>query len=303
MHAWEAIQNSLGYIEDHLPEDIKMETLANVAALSPYYFQRLFGRLVRKPVNEYVKLRRLAKASEALNNTEKRIIDIALEYGFSNHANFTRAFKEAYGITPDMYRISPVILNQFIKPDLLLQYVMIDENVPLITDGIVLEVTRKYLDKPRRIIGITGDVPIKELLGGKTTSVSTAGGLWDEFHRQKSHIPHLLADGNEYGILYLGPAREGCCTYLAGAEADGNGTAEGYSSFTLPCGEYIVCCFEAKNFVELIGSAVFKASSFMEGWMKKHNLTCDYFAAEVYQDIDPDASYMEQWLPINLSPG
>jgi AraC family transcriptional regulator len=49
MHAWEAIQNSLNYIEDHLSENIKIETLANVAALSPYYFQRLFRRLVKKP--------------------------------------------------------------------------------------------------------------------------------------------------------------------------------------------------------------------------------------------------------------
>jgi methylphosphotriester-DNA--protein-cysteine methyltransferase len=56
MHAWEAIQNSLNYIEDHLSENIKIETLANVAALSPYYFQRLFGRLVKKSANEYVRL-------------------------------------------------------------------------------------------------------------------------------------------------------------------------------------------------------------------------------------------------------
>lgn len=101
MHAWEAIQKSLDYIEDNLSEDINMDTLANVAALSPYYFQRLFRRLVKKPVNEYMKLRRLAKASEALENKEKRIMDVALDCGFSDHANFTRAFKGAYGITPE----------------------------------------------------------------------------------------------------------------------------------------------------------------------------------------------------------
>lgn len=101
MYAWEAIQNSLNYIEDHLSESIKIETLANVASLSPYYFQRLFRRLVGKPVYEYVKLRRLAKASEALKSKEKRIIDAALAYGFSDHAGFTRAFIDTYGITPE----------------------------------------------------------------------------------------------------------------------------------------------------------------------------------------------------------
>ena len=101
MHAWQAIQKSLDFIEDNLSEDITIDRLASTAALSPYYFQRLFSRLVKKPVNEYVKLRRLAKASKALENKAKRIIDVALDCGFSNHANFTRAFIDAYGITPD----------------------------------------------------------------------------------------------------------------------------------------------------------------------------------------------------------
>jgi len=301
MHAWEAIQKSLDYIEDNFSEEIKIETLANVAALSPYYFQRLFGRLVKKPVNEYVKLRRLAKASEALKNKEERIIDIALDCGFSDHANFTRAFKWAYKITPEEFRDHPVILNQFVKPDLLLNYVMIDEDVQLITNGMVVEVTRRKLDEPRTFLGITGEVPIAELAGGKTTGVATTGGIWDDFHRQKPSIPYLLPNGNEFGVLYFGAAREGYCTYMAGAEATGNITAEGYASYTLPCGEYIVCCFEVENFAELVGSAVFKASSFMDGWMKKHSLACGDFAAEMYYDTDPDASYMEQWLPLSLS--
>lgn len=301
MHAWEAIQKSLDYIENNFSEDIKMETLANVAALSPYYFQRLFGRLVKKPVNEYVKLRRLAKGSEALKNKEKRIIDIALDCGFSGHANFTRAFKGAYGITPEEYRDRPVILNHYIKPDLILNYVMIDEDVPLIADGIVVEVTRRKLDEPRTFLGITGEVPIIELDGGQTTGVATAGRIWDDFHRQKPSIPYLLPNGNEFGVLYMGDAREGCCAYMAGAEATGNVKAEGYASYTLPCGEYVVCCFEAENFAELINSAVFKASSFMDGWMKKRGLACGDFAAEMYYDTDPDASYMEQWLPLRLT--
>lgn len=301
MHAWEAIQNSLNYIEDHLSENIKMEPLANVVALSPYYFQRLFGRLVKKPVNEYVKLRRLAKASEALKSKEKRIIDVALEYGFSDHANFTRAFKDAYGITPDEYRACPVILNHFIKPDLLLNYVMVDEDVPLIADGIVVEVTRRNLDELRTFIGIEGEVPDTELTGGKATGIATTGIIWDEFHRQKPNIQHLLPNGNELGVLYMGNAREGCCTYMAGAETAGNEHVEGYATYTLPRGEYAVCSFEAENFAELIGSAIFKASSFMNSWMKKHSLTCGDFIAEIYYDINPDASYMELWLPLGSS--
>lgn len=301
MHAWEAIQNSLNYIEDHLTENIKIEVLANVAALSPYYFQRLFRRLVKRPVNEYMKLRRLAKASEALKSKGKRIIDVGIDHGFSDHANFTRAFKDTYGMTPDEYRANPVILNHFIKPDLLLNYVMVDEDVPLIADGIVVEVTRRKLDKPRTFIGVEGEVPNTELTGGRATGVATAGMIWDEFHRQKSSIMKLLPQGNEAGILYRGEAREGCCTYMAGAEATGNAPAEGYASHTLPSGEYVVCCFEAESFTELIGSAIFKASTFMNSWMKNHSLTCGNFAAEMYYDTNPEISYMELWLPLSTA--
>ena len=77
MYAWEAIEQSLTFIEEHLTEEIYTEELANIAGLSPFYFQRLFKRLVNKPVQEYVKLRRLAKVIENLGNTEQRILDAA----------------------------------------------------------------------------------------------------------------------------------------------------------------------------------------------------------------------------------
>ena len=45
MHAWEQIQLTLDFIEEHLNEDISTEYLAGLAALSPFYYQRLFRRL------------------------------------------------------------------------------------------------------------------------------------------------------------------------------------------------------------------------------------------------------------------
>ena len=101
MHAWEAIQLAIDYIEEHLKDKIDTVMLAETVGLSPFYFQQLFEKLVNKSEQEYIKLRRLAKAAQDLKLTKKRILDIPLEYVFSNHANFTRAFKDAYGITPE----------------------------------------------------------------------------------------------------------------------------------------------------------------------------------------------------------
>lgn len=146
MHAWEAIEQSLTYIEEHLSEEISTEELANTVGLSPFYFQRLFKRLINKPVHEYVKLCRLAKVIENLESTEQRILDIALDYGFSSHANFTRAFKETYGITPENYRRDLPMLNTFDKPEVSMNYVLIDEGVPLVVGNIILEIHRKTLE-------------------------------------------------------------------------------------------------------------------------------------------------------------
>lgn len=56
MYAWEQIQITLEAIEQHIDEDISIMDLANKASLSPFYYQRLFRRLVKKPVAEYIKL-------------------------------------------------------------------------------------------------------------------------------------------------------------------------------------------------------------------------------------------------------
>lgn len=45
MKAWESVQRSINYMEEHLPNKIEMEELAGIAYLSPFYFQRLFNRL------------------------------------------------------------------------------------------------------------------------------------------------------------------------------------------------------------------------------------------------------------------
>ena len=56
---------------------------------------------------DYLRYRRLAFALKEVRDTENSILESALNYGFSSHEAFTRAFKEAYGITPSEYRQHP----------------------------------------------------------------------------------------------------------------------------------------------------------------------------------------------------
>jgi AraC family transcriptional regulator len=98
------IQASIDYIEDHLKEDLTAESLARIAGFSPYHYYRVFHAYVGKPVMEYIRCRRLAYAVVELVQG-KRIIDIALEYGFETHNGFGKAFRKTYGCSPEKYRL------------------------------------------------------------------------------------------------------------------------------------------------------------------------------------------------------
>lgn len=298
MHAWEAIQKSLDYIESNISDEINIEQLAKESSLSLFYYQRLFSRLVKKPVREYIKLRRLAKALESLADKQRRILDVALDYGFGSHETFTRAFKEAYKITPEEYRKHPVMLNQFDKPDLLLSYTMIDEGVPLISDGLVLEFNRKTILQPILFMGVSGIIPIEgQMPLGESTGVDMPGQVWEKFHKEKQYIPRI--GGCELGVAYLGDVPEGYFTYFAGTQVSQGTKDARFVTWELPAREYIVCRFEAENFEQLVTVALNKAIKYCGVWLEKHDLTMEVYSPEMYYDSSPDSTYMEVWMPVS----
>lgn len=153
-----------------------------------------------------------------LNNSEERILDVALKYGFSDHANFTRAFKEVYHITPDEYRKSVPMLNTFDKPELSSHYVMIDENVPLIVGSIVLEIQKKTLKASETYFGFEKAVNVDEQIPlGESTGIDIPGQLWREFHAKKMQTENVVFNNNiELGVSHLANPDKGTFLYFAG---------------------------------------------------------------------------------------
>lgn len=300
MHAWEAIEQSLSFIEEHLAEEISTEELANTVGLSHFYFQRLFKRLVNKSVQEYVKLRRLAKVIEHLGNSKQRILDVALDYGFSSHANFTRAFKETYGITPEDYRRDLPMLNTFEKPEVSMNYVLVDEGVPLVAGDIVLEIQRKSLATPETYLGLETEVRISEQVPtGESTGVDTPGQLWKRYHTEKVSIMSALDTSEEMGMSHTGDATQGLFTYFAGGLAKNvpGQLQGGFVKRELPAGEYIVCKIEAEKFEDLVTVALDQASKYLFGtWLPHHNLATEPFSVEKYYRGAEDMAYMEIWV-------
>lgn len=299
MHAWEQIQLTLDYMEAHLDEDIHIEYLAELAALSPFYYQRLFRRLVKKPVGEYIRLRRMARATEALPDRRRRILDIALDLGFSSHEHFTRSFKETFGITPEEYRRSPRTLNRMTKPELLLHYTLIDEGVPLITDGIVLEINRRQLETPVPFTGLEKEMPVQFLDGlGTESGIDPLGALWDSLHEQKETVLGLSSGEEEIGVS-SSCDREGFFRYFAGTKGPTDTVPEGFRQWKLPEGEYLVCSFEAENFEALVMDALYKANQYIYNiWLPNHKLGTEPFCAERYTSHTPQTNRMEIWLKL-----
>lgn len=299
MHAWEQIQQTIEYVENHLEEEISIENLAKIASLSPFYYQRLFSRLVKKPVAEYIKLRRMAKATVALLQKDRRILDIALELGFSSHEHFSRTFKDTFGMTPDEYRKNPVTLNRMTKPELLLHYTLIDEGVPLITEGIVLEINRQQLAEPIYFTGSKVDMPVQFVEGlGTESGADPLDTLWRSIHEQKETMFGISANSEELGVAYPS-TKEGCFRYFAGARSGGGEAPDGFMNWELPPGKYIVCSFEAENFEALVMDALYKAQQYVYSiWLPKHELQTDVFCAERYASHSPETTSMELWLKL-----
>ncbi|WP_125141285.1 AraC family transcriptional regulator [Clostridium transplantifaecale] len=298
MHAWEQIQLTIEFIEEHLGEEISIRELADLACLSPFYYQRLFGRLVKKPVAEYIRLRRMAKAMDALLQKDRRILDIAVELGFSSHEHFTRTFKSTFGMTPEEYRSNPGPLNRMTKPELMLKYTLVDEGVPLITDGIVLEIHRRQVKEPIVYTGLEKKMPVRFMCGlGTESGVDPLDTLWRDFHDGKAAAGGVFGE-EELGVAYPCDEKD-FFLYFAGARASTDVTSCGYKKWELPKGEYIVCDFEAEDFEALVMDVLYKAEQYLYNvWLPRHNLVTEPFCAERYASHSPETKKMEVWLKV-----
>ena len=94
------INKALTYVENHLNEDICMDDLAEASAISPFHLSRIFSYATGYSLGRYLRLRRLTEAARLLLQTEKSILDTALDVGYESHAVFSRAFKSEFGVTP-----------------------------------------------------------------------------------------------------------------------------------------------------------------------------------------------------------
>ena len=109
----ESIHKATKYIEENLRGDLNIQDISRQAALSPFYFQKGFAMLCGMTVGEYIRQRRLSVAGLEVLTTDRKIIDIALEFGYDSPDSFTKAFSRFHGITPAALRKSGGAVRSF----------------------------------------------------------------------------------------------------------------------------------------------------------------------------------------------
>ena len=105
MNHWPAaIAAMADWIEQHITEPGTLLDMSRQIGYSPTYCSTQFHRFTGMTLREYAMQRRLYHAAIAIRDTQERLIDIALQYGYSSHEALTAAFRRAYGVAPAEYR-------------------------------------------------------------------------------------------------------------------------------------------------------------------------------------------------------
>ena len=107
------LNQAIAYMEAHMTEEIDYVQVAKVAHCSSYHFQRMFAYIAEVPLAEYIRRRKMSLAAVELQSGDKRIIDVALKYGYSSPTAFNRAFQSIHGIAPSRAKEGGALLKSY----------------------------------------------------------------------------------------------------------------------------------------------------------------------------------------------
>lgn len=100
----------VNYINTHYQEKISLEDLAAKFFMSKYHLSHEFNRVVGTSIYRYIIQKRLLIAKQMLYE-DFSPTDVYQKCGFGDYANFYRAFKSEYGISPKEF-VSEVKKNK-----------------------------------------------------------------------------------------------------------------------------------------------------------------------------------------------
>jgi AraC family transcriptional regulator len=100
----EAIERVIRIMHESLDRRIKLEDLGRAAYISPFHFNRIFHSVVGIPPVHFLSALRIHEAKRLLIRTQRKVIDICYDVGFTSPGTFSRRFRDYVGLAPNHLR-------------------------------------------------------------------------------------------------------------------------------------------------------------------------------------------------------
>src|SRR6266702_7536156 len=123
-------QKALWFIESHLADALRLDEIAGVAGVSRFHLVRAFGAATGCSVMRYVRARRLTEAARALAAGAPDILSLALDADYGSHEAFTRAFRDHFGVTPEMVRATTCLHKLKLQEPIVMDSTLLDHLKP-----------------------------------------------------------------------------------------------------------------------------------------------------------------------------
>ncbi|MDR2716996.1 MAG: AraC family transcriptional regulator, partial [Treponema sp.] len=169
-------------------------------------------------------------------NSGRKIIDIAIDYGFETHSGFSKAFRRYFGCPPEIYRAYAVFDVPKI-PDLSKSNQFISE--------FVIEPKIMVKKAPFKLAGFAFKIKLPPSISSSKSghiyhkNLEKIPKLWEECRTdgrlEKLHQESFVKFHAEYGAFFLKDYEEGESVYFIGVEAKSRVAIPfGYDVYTIP---------------------------------------------------------------------
>ena len=113
MNNFDKLNEVINYIEINLTDKISIKKICQILCVNEYTLYRIFNFITGISLTEYIRNRRLSMAGLELINSNIKIIDLSLKYGYDSPISFSRAFKKFHGIKPSEVKQHSNYLKNF----------------------------------------------------------------------------------------------------------------------------------------------------------------------------------------------
>lgn len=287
------MNRALDYVESNLIYEIDMNVVAQMACTSSYNFQKMFSFITEISLVEYIRRRRLTLAAFEIQNSDVKIIDVALKYGYESPVSFTRAFRAMHGIVPSMTREGGVVLKAY----------------PRISFQISIkgESEMEYRIEKKESFDIFGIETIGSLIGDESYQSPARlwqkcqeNGTYEQLFKNSGELPSFISQDlcKIHGAANYRKTEDNTFPYMLCCFVSKNSNTKGYHIAHIPEQTYAI--FPSKRFdwdeIGIIRNALEKR--FYTEWLPTSNYEkIDSAEFEIYGGTQ-EYGYIELWYPV-----